>query len=116
MGTYSRTMRGGRRRAGFARFGVRVGGRPQARVRKRGWPGVLARALVGGLGLTCALLASLGQLHLSIALTVPSVSVPSLTVPSVSTPVVTTPKITTPSVTTPSVTTPSVTTPTVHTP
>src|SRR3984885_3220928 len=116
MGTYSRTMRGGRRRAGFARFGVRVAARPRGRVRKRGWPGVVARVLGGGLGLSCALLVSLGQLHLSIALTVPSVSVPSLTVPSVSTPVVTTPKVTTPSVTTPSVTTPSVTTPTVHTP
>src|ERR1700733_6888254 len=115
MGTYSRTMRGGRRRAGFARFGVRVGARPRARVRKRGWPGVVARVLGGGLGLPCALLVSLGQLHLSIALTVPSVSVPSLTVPSVSTPVVTTPKVTTPSVTTPPVTTPTVHTPTVPT-
>ncbi len=66
-------------------------------------------------GVATALLASLGQLHLSSASTVPSLTVPSLTVPTLSTPV-TTPAVSTPAVTTPIVTVPKVTVPTVTVP
>ena len=67
------------------------------------------------LGVALALVASLGQLHLSSAQTVPSLTVPSLTVPTVSTPV-STPTVSTPTVTTPTVTVPKVTVPTVTVP
>ena len=115
MGSFAPTMTGGRWRVVLTRLGgasreavarctasVGMASSHNARARVRGW-----RRL--------ALLASLGQLHLSSAQTVPSLTVPSLTVPTLSTPV-TTPAVSTPTVTTPIVTVPKVTVPTVTVP
>ncbi len=111
MGTYARTMTGGWWPEVFTRLGGRVGGQSRVAQRRSGWPRAFTRVLGCALGVALALLASLGQLHLSSAQTVPSLTVPSLTVPTVSTPV-STPTVSTPTVTTPTVTVPKVTVPT----
>ena len=95
MGTYRATMTGGWWRVILTRLGGRVEGQSRGAQRRGGWARAAARVLGCALGVALALVASLGQLHLSSALTVPSLTVPSLTVPTVSTPV-NTPTVSTP--------------------
>ena len=108
-------MTGGWWRVILTRLGGRVEGKSRGGQRRGGWARAAARVLGCALGVALALVASLGQLHLSSALTVPSLTVPSLTVPTVSTPV-NTPTVSTPTVTTPTITVPKVTVPTVTVP